>query len=73
MTLGAKNFQTDEHGNMINQPRHPILEDYVTVYSNATLLGRITIGHHSVIGGNQWLTHSVPPHSRVIVNNPAQQ
>ena len=73
VTLGAKNFQTDEHGNMINQPRHPILEDYVTVYSNATLLGRITLGHHSVIGGNQWLTHSVPPHSRVIVNNPAQQ
>ena len=72
VTLGVKNFQTDEHGNMINQPRHPILEDYVTVYSNATLLGRITIGHHSVIGGNQWLTHSIPPYSRVIVNNANQ-
>ena len=68
VTLGAKNFQTDEHGNMINVARHPILEDYVTVYSNATLLGRITIGHHSVIGGNQWLTHSVPAHSRVIAS-----
>ncbi len=69
VTLGAKNFQTDEHGNMVNIPRHPILEDYVTVYSNATLLGRITIGHHSVIGGNQWLTHSVEPYSRVIATS----
>ena len=68
VTLGAKNFQTDEHGNMINVPRHPVLEDYVTVYSNATLLGRITIGHHSVIGGNQWITHSVPAESRVIAS-----
>ena len=65
VTLGAKSFKYDENGNMLNIPRHPIIEDYFTVYSNASILGRITIGHHSVIGGNIWLTHSVPPYSRI--------
>ena len=65
VTLGAKSFKYDENGNMLNIPRHPILEDNVTVYSNASILGRITIGHHSVIGGNIWITHSVPPYSRI--------
>jgi serine O-acetyltransferase len=66
VTLGAKNFVLDECGNPMNLPRHPIIEDHVVIYSNATVLGRITIGHDSVIGGNVWLTNSVPPHSRVI-------
>ena len=66
VTLGAKSFKYDEQGNMLNIPRHPIIEDNVTVYSNASILGRITIGHHSVIGGNIWLTHSVPPYSRIL-------
>jgi serine O-acetyltransferase len=66
VTLGAKSFKYDEQGNMLNVPRHPILEDNVTVYSNASILGRITIGHDSIIGGNIWLTHSVPPHSRIL-------
>ena len=66
VTLGAKSFKYDEQGNMLNIPRHPIIEDYVTVYSNASILGRITIGHHSTIGGNIWLTHSVPPNSRIL-------
>ncbi len=66
VTLGARNFRYDEAGRPINQPRHPILEDGVTVYSNATILGRITIGEGSVIGGNVWLTHGVPPHSRIL-------
>ncbi|MDR2775680.1 MAG: serine acetyltransferase [Tannerella sp.] len=66
VTLGAKNFVLDECGNPVNLPRHPIIEDNVVIYSNATVLGRITIGHDSVIGGNVWLTNSVPPHSRVI-------
>ena len=66
VTLGAKSFKYDENGNMLNIPRHPVLEDYVTVYSNASILGRITIGHHSTIGGNIWLTHSVPPNSRIL-------
>lgn len=66
VTLGAKSFKYDEEGNMLNVPRHPVIEDRVTVYSNASILGRITIGHDSVIGGNIWLTHDVPPHSRIL-------
>lgn len=65
VTLGAKSFKYDEQGNMLNVPRHPIIEDYVTVYSNASILGRITIGHHSVIGGNIWVTNSVEPYSKI--------
>ena len=61
VTLGSKSFKYDAQGNMLNVPRHPIIEDYVTVYSNASILGRITIGHHSVIGGNIWVTHNVAP------------
>ena len=66
VTLGAKSFKYDEQGNMLNVPRHPIIEDYVTIYSNASVLGRITIGHHSTIGGNIWLTHDIPPYSRIL-------
>ena len=65
VTLGAKSFKYDENGNMLNVPRHPIIEDHVTVYSNASILGRITIGHHSIIGGNIWVTNDVPPYSRI--------
>ena len=61
VTLGSKSFKS----NMLNIPRHPIIEDDVTIYSNASILGRITIGHHSVIGGNIWVTHDVAPNSRV--------
>lgn len=66
VTLGARNFAYDSDGRPVNLPRHPILEDNVTVYANATVLGRITVGEGSVIGGNVWLTHSVPPRSRVL-------
>ncbi|MGL4228862.1 MAG: serine O-acetyltransferase [Tannerellaceae bacterium] len=66
VTLGAKSFTLDEAGNPVDLPRHPILEDNVTVYSNATILGRITIGRNSVVGGNVWLTHSVPEDSRIL-------
>ena len=65
VTLGSKNFKHDADGNILNIPRHPIIEDYVTVYSNASILGRITIGHHSVIGGNIWVTHNVAPNSQI--------
>ena len=65
VTLGAKSFKYDENGNMLNVPRHPIIEDYVTIYSNASILGRITIGHHSVIGGNIWVVNDVMPYSRI--------
>ncbi len=66
VTLGAKNFRYDEDGKPIDEPRHPILEDNVTVYSNTSILGRVTIGHDTVVGGNIWLTHSVPPYSRIL-------
>ena len=66
VTLGAKSFRYDEDGRPMSLPRHPILEDGVTVYSNASILGRVTIGEGSVIGGNVWLTHSVPPRSRIL-------
>jgi serine O-acetyltransferase len=64
VTLGAKRFQQDEVGNLLKGlPRHPVLEDGVVIYAGATVLGRITIGARSVIGGNVWLTHSVGPDS----------
>ncbi len=65
VTLGAKSFSYDEAGRPIDKPRHPILEDNVTVYSNTSILGRVTIGHDSIIGGNIWLTHDVPPCSLI--------
>ena len=66
VTLGAKSFPVDKDGNPVKGiPRHPIVEDSVVIYSGATILGRITIGHDSVIGGNVWLTHSVPARSRI--------
>lgn len=66
VTLGAKNFTLDDEGRPVNLPRHPILEDNVTIYANSTILGRVTIGHDTVIGGNVWLTESVEPYSRVL-------
>ena len=66
VTLGAKNFQVDDNGRPVNVPRHPIIGDHVTIYANSTILGRITIGHDTVVGGNIWLTHSVPPGSRIM-------
>ncbi|MDR1582957.1 MAG: serine acetyltransferase [Prevotellaceae bacterium] len=66
VTLGAKGFKLDDKGIPLNVPRHPVLEDYVIVYSNSTILGRITIGHHTIIGGNIWQVNSVPPYSRII-------
>jgi len=66
VTLGAKSFPLDEKGNPIKGiPRHPIVEDDVIIYGGATILGRVTIGRGSTIGGNVWLTHSVPPGSRI--------
>ena len=66
VTLGAKSIKFDADGNVINEPRHPILEDDVVVYSNSSILGRVRIGHDSVIGGNIWQTTDVPPKSRVL-------
>ena len=70
VTLGAKRFPTDEKGDLQKGlPRHPIVEDDVVVYAGATILGRITIGRGSTIGGNVWLTRSVPPGSNVTQAN----
>ena len=67
VTLGAKSFPLDEHGNPIKGiDRHPILEDNVIVYSNSTILGRITIGHDAIIGGNVWVTEDIAPGSKVL-------
>lgn len=66
VTLGAKRFETDESGSLLKgQPRHPIVEDDVVIYAGATILGRVTIGRGSSIGGNVWLTRSVPPGSQI--------
>ncbi len=64
VTLGAKSFPLDGDGRPIKGiPRHPLVEDDVTIYANATVLGRVTLGRGSSIGGNVWLTRSVPPGS----------
>jgi len=66
VTLGARSFPADESGALIKgQPRHPIVEDDVVIYAGATVLGRITVGRGSTIGGSVWLTHSVKPGSNV--------
>ncbi len=66
VTLGAKSFPLDDQGNPIkNIQRHPVIEDNVIIYANATILGRITIGESSVIGGNVWITENIPPNSKI--------
>jgi serine O-acetyltransferase len=66
VTLGAKSFPSTGDGMLVKgNARHPLVEDDVVIYAGATILGRVTIGRGSVIGGNVWLTHSVPPNSNV--------
>ena len=65
VTLGAKSFPLDSDGNPIKViPRHPIIEDDVVIYANATILGRITIGKGSVVGANVWVTRSMRPNTK---------
>jgi serine O-acetyltransferase len=69
VTLGALSFPLDQDGNPIKGiARHPILEDDVIIYSNATILGRITIGKGSVIGANKWVTDNVASNSKIYKN-----
>jgi serine O-acetyltransferase len=64
VTLGSKSFPLDEQGNPVKGiARHPVVEDDVTIYSEATILGRVVIGKGSIIGGNVWVTKDVPPRS----------
>jgi serine O-acetyltransferase len=66
VTLGAKRFAIDDSGALIKGgASHPIVEDDVVIYAGATILGRITVGRSSIIGGNVWLTRSVPPGSNI--------
>ena len=66
VTLGAKSFPLDEQGNPIKGiPRHPVIEDDVIVYANATLLGRITIGRGATVGANTWILEDMPPEAKV--------
>ena len=70
VTLGAKRFEQADDGSLVKgNARHPIVEDDVVIYAGATILGRITIGKGSVIGGNVWLTHSVAPNSAITQAN----
>ena len=67
VTLGAKSFPLDDDGHPIQGiPRHPILEDDVIVYSNATIRGRITVGRGATVGGNIWVTEDVPAGARLV-------
>ncbi|HVF56732.1 MAG TPA: serine O-acetyltransferase EpsC, partial [Pyrinomonadaceae bacterium] len=72
VTLGAFSFDKDTNGRVVrNTKRHPTIEDDVVIYAGATILGGNTvIGRGSVIGGNVWLTHSVPPRTRVLQESP---
>jgi serine O-acetyltransferase len=72
VTLGALSFQRDDEGKIVKgNKRHPTLHDHVVVYANATILGGETVvGHHAVIGSNVWLTHSVEPHTMVLLEKP---
>lgn len=68
VTLGAKSFPLDAEGNPVKGiPRHPVIEDDVIIYANATILGRVTVGRGAVIGGNVWVSEDVPAGTRVLL------
>lgn len=68
VTLGAKSFPSDDNNMLIKGIlRHPIIEDNVVIYADATILGRITIGHDSVVGANTWITNDLPAYSKVTI------
>lgn len=75
VTLGAKSFPKDDTGGRLVKglARHPIVEDDVTVYAGATILGRVTIGQGAVIGGNVWVTQDVPAGARIVQARASEQ
>ena len=72
VTLGALSFPKDAQGNLLrNTKRHPTIEDEVIIYAGATILGgETTIGRGAVIGGSCWITHSIPPGTKVMLHEP---
>ena len=73
VTLGARSFQQDQSGRIVKgTKRHPDIEDGVTIYSGASILGPVRIGHGSIVGGNVWLTQSVPADTRIVIRPPQQ-
>jgi serine O-acetyltransferase len=74
VTLGAKSFPLDDQGNPIKGiDRHPAIDDDVTIYSGATILGTVTIGRGAVIGGNVWVTRDVPPGATISQTRPTTE
>lgn len=75
VTLGAKSFPKEDAGSRLVKglARHPIVEDDVTIYAGATILGRVTIGAGAVIGGNVWVTQDVAPGARIVQARAAEQ
>lgn len=74
VTLGALSFPTDDANNPVKGiPRHPIIGNYVTIYSNASVLGRITVGDGAVIGGNLWVSRPVMPGEKVVQPHPLEE
>lgn len=70
VTLGALSFPKDACGMLVKGlRRHPTIEDDVTIYANATVLGDVTIGKGSVLGGNVWVTESLPPGTKVVASS----
>jgi serine O-acetyltransferase len=68
VTLGALSLSKAECKRLRSKKRHPSIEDDAIIYANATILGGDTVvGARSVIGGNVWLTHSVPPDTEVFI------
>ncbi len=74
VTLGALSFPKDSDGTLTKGiARHPVLQDHVTVYAGATILGRVTIGEGAIIGGNVWVTNDVQPKARVLQEQSASK
>jgi serine O-acetyltransferase len=74
VTLGAKSFPQGDDGSLIKGlARHPIVEDDVTIYAGATILGRVTIGRGATIGGNVWITRDIPAGAQIRQSRPMEK